>query len=186
MGFLYFRGLDPDQDTSPPDNEISARYDPKTEQYELSSVLGETTVRTPDEAVDWVANQFLAVETSVDTDPVLIELAEEIHGLGRSGVRGLVETFETLNAIREADVDALADVPYVNEEIATSLQTTLEDVEPIGEDDPTQLERELRAIDRPLILDFQEGPISGELVPSGASEPKYSSNAFGGVEPDDR
>jgi len=186
LGFLYYRGLDPDQETLPRDNQISVRYNLEGEQYELSSVLAETTVQTADAAEDWVNDQFLAVETFVDTYRVLIELADNIHGLGRTGVRGLVTTFATLDAIREATIDTLADVPYIDEENATALQTALEDAEAVSEADPTPLERELRAVDGPLLLDLQEGPISGELVPSGASEPKYSPDAFGGTELDDR
>jgi len=42
----------------------------------------------------------------------------------------------------------------------------------------TPVERELRSINGPLILDLQEGPIAGNLVPSGTSEPKYSTTGF--------
>mgnify|MGYP006287620215 CR=1 FL=1 len=174
LGFLYYRGINLDQETVPRDTQISVRYDLENAQYELSSVLGETTVQTLDAAVSWVNDQFLAVETFVDTYLVLIELADEIHGLGRTGVRGLVETFETLDTIREADIDALAAVPYVDEENATALQTALEDVDAMNRADPTPLEQELQAVDGPLILDVQGGSLSGELIPSGASEPKYS------------
>lgn len=55
-------------------------------------------------------------------------------------MRGLAETFETLDAIQEADIEALADVPYVDEEYAMALQTALEDVDTVGETDPTPLE----------------------------------------------
>lgn len=96
LGFLYYRGVGPNRETSPCDNQISVRCDFPTAQYELSSVLGETTVQSPDAAATWVADQFLAVETFVDTYMVLIDLAKDIHGLGRTGVRGLVETFETV------------------------------------------------------------------------------------------
>lgn len=180
--FLYYRGLNPDQETLPSNNQISVRSDLTREQYELSSVLAETTVRTADEAVDWVDDQFLAVETFVDTYSVLTKLADNIKGIGQAGVRGLVTTFGTLDAIRDSTVDTLADVPYVDEGNATALQTALEDGEAVGEVDPTPLERELRAVDGPLILDLQEGPISGELIPSGASEPKYRLDAFDDVE----
>jgi hypothetical protein len=145
-------------------------------------VLAETTATTADEAVDWLDEQFLAVETFVDTYQTLIDLSENIHGLGRTGVRGLVETFETLDAIQGADVDSLADVPYVDAENATALQTALEDVA-VGDGDPTPLEQELRFVDGPLILDLQRGPIPGELIPSGAAEPKYNSTAFDDTDP---
>jgi hypothetical protein len=186
LGFLYSRGIGPDRETSSRDNQISVRYDFPTAQYELWSVLGETTVQSPDAAATWVADQFLAVETFVDTYLVLIDLAEEIHGLGRTGVRGLVETFETVDAMREADVDALAAVPYINEKNARALQTGLDAGTGVGEDEPTPFERELQSVDGPLILDLQEGLISGELVPSGASEPKYRVDTVGSTEPDDR
>lgn len=186
LRFLYYRGIGPDRETSPRDNQISVRYDFPAAQYQLWSVLGETTVQTPDAATTWVADQFHAVETFVDTYLVLIDLAEGIHGLGRTGVRGLVETFETLDVIREADIDALTAVPYIDEENAMALQTALDTLDAGGEDDPTPLERELRNVDGPLILDLQEGPISGELIPSGSSEPKYRVDAVGGTELDDR
>lgn len=186
LGFLYYRGINSEQETLPRDNQISVRYDLENAQYELSSVLDETTVQTPGAAATWVADQFPAVETFADTYQVLIKLAEDIHGLGRTGVRGLVETFETLDTIRATDVDVLAGVPYVDRESAAALQTALGDVEAVGDANPTPLEQELQAIDGPLIFDLQEGPVSGELVPSGASEPKYSPDAFGGIEPDDR
>lgn len=179
LRFLYYRGIDPDRRGLSRDNQISVSYDVETEQYELSTRLSETTVRTPDAATDWIEDQFIAVETFADTYQVLIDLADDIHGLGRTGVRGLVETFETLDAIREADGGALADVPHVDTENATALQTALDNLDSTGDDDPTPLELALRTHDGPLILDLQEGPISGELVPSDASEPKYISEGFG-------
>lgn len=184
--FLYYRGIDPDSDTPTRDNQISVRYDFENAQYELSSVLAETTVSTAEEAVDWVDEQFLAVETFVETYLTLMELADDIHGLGQTGVRDLVETFETLDTIRTADVDELVEVPYVDGENATALQAALKDIDIAGESNPTPLEQELRAVDGPLILDLQQGPISGELVPSTGSEPKYHSEAFGGTELGDR
>jgi len=186
MAFLYYRGIDPDPDTPTRDNQISVRYDFENARYDLSSVLAETTVPTADAAVDWVDEQFLAVETFVETYLTLMALAEDIHGLGRTGVRGLVETFETLDAIREADVDALVGVPYVDEKNAIALQAALEDSGTVREANSTPLEQELRTVDGPLILDLQRGPVPGELIPTGASEPKYSSNAFGGTDPGGR
>lgn len=186
LGFIYYRGVNPDRDAPTRDNQISVRYDLKKAQFELSSVLAETPVQTADAAATWVDDQFIAVETFVDTYLALIELAEDINGLGRTGVRGLVETFETLDAIRAADIDSLAAVPYVDEANATTLQTALEDVEAMGETDPTPLERELRAVEGPVILDRRTGPITGKLIPSDASEPKYRSDAFGDTEPADR
>lgn len=186
LAFLCYRGVDPDEGDLPRDNQITASYDAENGQYELSSVQAETTVQTADAAVDWVDDQFLAVETFVDTYPVLFDLADNIHGLGRAGVRGLAETFATLDAILEADIEVLADVPYVDEENTRALQTALEDVDTVGETDPTPLEQALRSVNGPLILDLQDGPISGELVPSGASEPKYRSEGVGGTEPDTR
>lgn len=184
LRFLYYRGIDPDRRNLSRDNHISASYDVESKQYELSTRLAETTVQTADAATDWIDDQFIAVETFADTYQVLIDLADNIHGLGRTGVRGLVETFETLNAIREADVGALADVPHVDNENATALQTALDNLDSVGDDDPTLLELALRAHAGPLILDLQEGPISGELVPSDASEPKYISEGFGPAQPD--
>ena len=110
LGFLYHRGLATDQETSAPNNQISARYDRELDQYELSSVERETTIQSADAAADWITEQFLTVETVVDTYLVVTEVAADIHGLGRTGVGGLVDTFETLAAIRDADVDTLADV----------------------------------------------------------------------------
>lgn len=179
LGFLYYRGLAPDQETSTPNNQISVRYNRERDQYELSAVGTETTVQNADAAVDWITAQFPAVETVVDTYLILTEVAADIHGLGRTGVDGLVDTFETIAAIRDAEVEALAAVPYVSEENAAALQRVLADVEASDAGDPTPVERELQSIDGPLILDLQEGPIAGELVPSGASEPKYSTDGFG-------
>lgn len=186
VAFLYYRGIDPDPDAPTRDNQVSVRYDFENAQYELSSILAETTLSTADAAVDWIDEQFLAVETFVDTYLALMKLAEDIHGLGRTGVRGLVEIFETLDAIREVDIDALVDVPYVDEENAIALQTALEDADTVGASHPTPLGQELRSVDGPLILDRQRGPVSGELLPTGASEPKYRSKAFGDNESDGR
>ncbi|MFC4986874.1 helix-hairpin-helix domain-containing protein [Saliphagus infecundisoli] len=186
VAFLYYRGIDPDPDAPTRGNQISVKYDFENAQYELSSVLAETTVSTVDAAVDWVDEQFLATETFVETSLTLMRVAEDIHGLGRTGIRGLVETFETLEGIREANVDALADVPYVDGENATALQAALEDADAIEASHPTPLEQELGTVDGPLILDLQRGPVPGELLPTGASEPKYSSKAFGGTESDRR
>lgn len=179
LGFLYYRGFDPDRRTPPRGNQVSVNYDPENGQFELSSELAETTVQTADAAAEWVANQFAGVENFVDTYLVLIDLAEDVDGLGKAGVRGLAEAFETLDAIRDADVDAVAGVPYVDEVNARALQNALEDVDAVDDDDPTPLERELRAVDGPLIFDLQEGPIPGALVPSGASEPTYRSEGLG-------
>jgi len=184
--FLYYRGLDPEHDSPSRDNQISVNYQFNDGQYELSSAVESTTVSTVEAAKSWVEEQYLAVETFVDTHQVLIDLAEDTHGLGQTGVRNLVETFETLDEIRQADIEALVAVPYVNDESATALQTALEDVEAVGGDDPTLLERELRTVDEPLIIDLQRGPISGELVPSGASGPTFSPDEFGGHRPDER
>lgn len=128
LRFLYHRGLATDQETSAPTNQISARYDRELDQYELSSVERETTIQRADAAADWITEQFLTVETVVDTYLIMTEAAADIHGLGRTGVDGLVDTFETLAAIRDADIDTLADVPYVSEENAAALQTALADV----------------------------------------------------------
>lgn len=186
VAFLYYRGIDPDPDVPTRDNQISVRYNFENSQYELSSVFAETTVSPADEAVEWVDEQFLAAETFVETYLTLMELAEDIHGLGRTGVRGLVETFETLDAIQGADVDALADVPYVDAENATTLQAALGDSDTVSGSSPTPLEQELQSIDGPLILDLQRGPVPGKLIPNNASEPKYHSDAFGGAELGDR
>lgn len=179
LTFLYYRGIGSDPKSSGRDTQISVRYNLANDQYELSSVRSETTVSTADEATDWIDEQFLAVETFLHTYAVLTDLSDEIHGLGRTGVRGLVETFDTVDTVQEADVDALTDVPYVDEENATALQTALEEIEDIGEGDPTPVERELQTVDGPLILDLQEGPLPGELIPSGASEPTYRTEGFG-------
>jgi hypothetical protein len=137
-------------------------------------VLESTTVSAVEATKNWLEDQYLAVETFVDTYQILIDLAQDIRGLGRTGVRNLVETFETLDGIRQADIETLADVPYVNDETATALQTAREDVEAVVDDDLTPLEHELRTVDEPLILDLERGSIVGEFVPSGASEPKFS------------
>lgn len=179
VAFLYYRGIDPNPNAPARDKQISVKYDFENAHYELSSVLAETTVSTADAAVDWVDEQFLVAETFVETYLTLLRVAEDIHGLGQTGIRGLVETFETLDAIREADSNALVDVPYVDEENATALQASLEDPDAVEASHPTPLEQELRTVDGPLILDPQRGPVPGELLPTGASEPKYSSNAFG-------
>ncbi|MFC7059899.1 helix-hairpin-helix domain-containing protein [Halovenus salina] len=178
LGFVYYGGLSSDQETSTPDNQISVRYDSETEQYELSSMKAKTTVRTVDAATDWINDQFHTVETVVDTYLVVSEIGADIHGLGRTGLRGLVNTFETIAAIRDADVETLADVPYVSEENATAVQTALADVEASDGGNLTARERELQSVDSPLILDLQEGPVAGKLVPSGASEPKYRTDGF--------
>ena len=184
--FLYCRGFEPDPETPMRDNQISVRYDSENAQYELSSVLAETTVSTADGVIEWVDEQFPAVETFVDVYLTLIELADDIHGLGQAGIRGLIETFETLDAIQATDLDSLADVPYVDEENATALQTALEETNNVYLSHPTPLEQELRTVDGPLILDPQRGPISGELVSSGSTNPKYRSDIFGTAESDDR
>lgn len=181
LQFQYIRGIDPGRQTPSQDGQISVRYDAKTGQYELSSRLTKTTVQTADQAIDWIDDQFIAVETVTDTYQVLTDLADDIHGLGRTGVQGLVETFETLDAIQATNVGTLAEVPYVDEEHAKALQNTLDEIDSIGENDPIPLELELQTLDGPLILDLQEGPISGELVLSGSSEPKYRSEGFGGA-----
>lgn len=178
LGFLYYRGIAPDQETSTPNNQISVRYNRERNQYELSAVQTETTVQSADAAADWITEQFPAVETVVDTYLVLTEVAADIHGLGRTGVDDLVDTFETIAAIRDADVETLAAVPYVSEENAIALQTALANVEASNAGNPTVIERELQSTDGPLILDLQEGLIAGELVPSGASKPKYSTDGF--------
>lgn len=183
VAFLYYRGIDPDPDTASRENQLSVRYDFEHSQYELLSVLEETTVHTADEAVAWVNEALPAVETVVDTSLILMALADDVHGLGQSGVRGLVETFETCAAIREADIDELADVPYVTEESAAALQTALEDRDTDGKPELTPIARELQTIDGPLILNLQRGPVSGELVPAGASEPTYRSIGFGDTAP---
>jgi len=133
-----------------------------------------------------IYEQFPAVETFVDAYLTLIELADDIHRLGQTGIRGLIETFETLDAIRATDLDSLVDVPYVDEENATALQTVLEETNNVDRSHPTPLEQELRTVDGPLILDSQRGLISGELVPSDSSNPKYRSDVFGAAESDDR
>lgn len=186
VGFLYYRRFNLDSDAPTRDNQISVRYDSENAQYELSSVLAEATVSTADEAIEWVDKQFPAVETFVDVYLTLIELADDIHGLGQAGIRGLIETFETLDAIQATDLDSIADVPYVDEENATALQTALEETNSVDLSHPTPLEQELRTVDGPLILDPQRGPISGELVSSGSTNPKYRSDAFSAAESDDR
>ena len=184
--FLYYRGIDPDHDSPPRDTQISVRYQFDDGQYKLASVLESTTISVVEAAKNWLTDQYLAVETYVDTYQVLIDLAQDIRGLGQAGVRNLVEPFETLDGIRHADIATLAEVPYVNAETATALQTALEDVEVGVDDDPTPLELELRTVDEPLILDLERGPIAGELVPSGASEPTFSPSGFGGPQSDSR
>jgi hypothetical protein len=181
LQFQYVRGIDLDRETLSRDGQISVSYDVETGQYELSSRQSETTVQTADEAIDWIDDQLIAVEPVTDTSQILIDLAEDIHGLGQAGVQELVDTFETLDAIRAADVEVLADVPYVNEEHAKSLQIALDDIDSLDETDPTPLELELQSLDGPLLLDLQEGPVSGELVPSGASKPKYKFEGFGDI-----
>jgi hypothetical protein len=186
LGFLYYRGLATDQETSTPNNQNSVRYNRELDQYELSAVGTEKTVQSADAAVDWITEQFIAVETIVDTYLIVNAVAADINGLGRTGVDGLVDTFETIAAIRDADVETLAAVPYVSEENAEALQTALDDFEASNAGDPTTVEHELQSIDGPLILDLQEGPIAGELVPSGASEPKYSTDGFEWLGPGQR
>lgn len=184
LQLLYYRGIDPDRRRSSHDGRISVSYDVETGQYELSTGTEKTTVQTIGAAAAWIDEQFIAVETVADTYQVLIDLADDIHGLGRAGVQGLVDTFETLDAIRAADVGALADVPYVDEENARELQTALKGADSLGGDDPTQLELALRTLDGPLILDSPEGLIPGKLVPSDGSEPKYVSEGLGVADPD--
>jgi hypothetical protein len=183
LQFLYFRGIDSDRRTLFRDSQISVSYDVETGQYELSSRETEKTVQIIAVAASWIDEQFIAVETATDTYRVLIDLADDIHGLGRTGVQELVDTFETLDAIQTADVGALAAVPYVDEENATALQTGLEDADAVGGDDPTELELVLQTRDGPLILDFAEGLIPGKLIPSDGSEPKYVSEGLGGADP---
>lgn len=184
--FMYYRSIDPGHESPSRNTQISVRYQFDDRQYELSSGLESTTVSAVEEAKHWLKDQYLAVETFVDTYQVLIDLAEDIHGLGPAGVRNLVETFETLDEIRQVDSEALAGVPYVNNEFATALQTALDDVEAVSDDDPTPLELELRTVDDPLILDLERGPIAGDLVPSGASGPTFSPDAFGSNRSADR
>lgn len=179
LQFLYYRGIDPDRRTLSRDAQISVSYEVETGQYKLSTGAEETTVQTIGAAAAWIDEQFTTTETVADTYQVLIDLADDIHGLGRTGVQGIVDTFETLDAIRAADVGALADVPYVDEENARALQTALEDADPLGGDDPTQLELALRTLDGPLILDSPERLIPGKLVPSDGSEPEYVSEGIG-------
>lgn len=186
VAFLYYRGIDPEDDFPWRDNQISVRYHFDEGQYELSSAVDSTTVSAAEAAQNWLEDQYLAVEIYLDTHQVLTDLAKDIHGLGPAGVRNLVETFETLDAIRQADIEALEEVSYVNDEIATALQTSLEDVEAVVDDDPTLFEQELRTVDDPLIVDLERGAISGELVPSGASGPTFSPDELGGIRPDHR
>lgn len=184
--FLYYRGIDPAHNSPSRDTQISVSYQFDDGQYELSSVLESTTISTVEAAKTWLEDQYLAVETCVDTYQILIKLAQDIHGLGQAGVRNLVETFATLDEIRQANIEALAAIPYVNAETATALQTALDDVDAVGDDDPTPLEQELRIVDEPLLLDLERGPIPGELVSSGASGPTFSPDEFGGNRSDDR
>ena len=186
LGFVYYRGLAADQEKSIPSNQISVRYDLETDHYELTSAGGETTVESVDAAAEWIDEQFLAVETLVDTYLTVSEVAADIDGLGPTGIHGLVDTFETVDAIRDADTDLLSDVLYVSGEHAVALQTVLDDTEAIETGDPTSVERELRSVDGPLILDLQEGPIAGELVPSGASVPTYSTDGIEWISGDRR
>ena len=178
LGFLYYRGLTAGQEQSIPSNQISVRYDLETDHYELTSAGGETTVESVDAAVEWIDGQFLEVKTLVDTYLTVSEVAADINGLGPTGIRGLVDTFETVDAIIDADTDVLSEVPYVSGEHAVALQTGLDETEASDTGDLTPVERELRSINGPLILDLQEGPIAGNLVPSGTSEPKYSTTGF--------
>lgn len=186
LGFLYYRGLAADQEQSIPSNQISVRYNLETDHYELTSAGSETTVESVDAAAEWIDEQFLTVETLVDTYLSLSEVAADIDGLGPTGIRGLVDTFETVDAIRDADTDVLSDVPYVSAEHAVALQTVLDDTEASETGDRTSVEHELRSVEGPLILDLQEGPIAGELVPSGASEPTYSADGVEWVSEDQR
>ena len=186
LGFLYCRGLAADQERSIPSNQISVGYDLETDQYELTSAGGETTVESVDVAAEWIDEQFLAVETLVDTYLTVSEVAADIDGLGPAGIRGLVDAFETVDAIRDADTEVLSDVPYVSAEHAVALQTVLDDPEASETGDPMSVKHELRSVDGPLILDLQEGPIAGELVPSGASEPTYITDGIEWISGDRR
>jgi hypothetical protein len=181
LAWLYYRGINPDKGPLSGDNQISVSYDPENEQYELSSAVAETTAQTADSAINWATDQFRAVETFVTTYSLLIGIADDIHGLGPEGVRGLAETFEGPDAMQEADIDTLATVPYVDEQNGEALQTALGEIETVRESESTSFEEMLQNVDGPLILDLQDGPIPGKLVPSGASEPTYVSERFDGV-----
>lgn len=182
VAYIYYRGLGSEARLSGTDTQISVQYDRENEEYELSSALSETTAQTPAAATDWVSEQCHAVENYLETLSVLRNLGEDIHGLGNEGVRGLAETFATRKAILDADVDALADVPYVDEENASALQTALADIDAVERPAPTPTEQTLRSVDGPLIFDIQEGPVPGELVPHGEDEPTYRTTGLGGDE----
>ena len=189
IGFLYSRGLSGEQETSLPNNQITVRYDSDANQFELSSEERNTTIETATAARDWIETQFGTVETFVDTYLVVSELADDIHGLGRNGVQGLVNTFETLTNIRTASPDDLADTPYVSKENATALQTALEQRDVVRRDEGSSSplpDSPMHDVDEPLILDVQDGLIAGELVPSDSSEPKYTVESVQWLDSDEK
>lgn len=180
--YIYYLGIGSEARFSGTDTQLSVQYNRTDEEYELSSALSETTIQTPAEATDWVSEQCLAVEHYLETLSVLRNLAEDIHGLGNAGVRGLAERFETRSEILDADVVTLADVSYVDKDHATALQTALADIDAVERPAPTPTEQTLRSVDGPLIFDIQEGPVPGELVPHGEDEPTYRTTGLGGDE----
>ena len=189
IGFLYTRGLSGEQETTLPNNQITVKYDSEANQFELSSEERKATVETATSARDWIETQFDTVETFVDTYLIVSELAGDIHGLGRNGVQGLLNTFETLTDIRTASPDDLADVPYVSKDNATALQTALEQRDTKGRDegDSSPLpDSTMQHVDGPLILDVQDGLIAGELVPSDSSEPKYTAERVQWLDSDEK
>jgi hypothetical protein len=75
----------PENDLPRRDNQISVRYQFDEGQYELSSTVDSTTVSEAEAAQNWLEEQYLAVETFLDTHQVLTDLAKDIHGLGPKG-----------------------------------------------------------------------------------------------------